>query len=405
MTKRRVLPYGRQSIDEADIAAVVEQLRSDWLTQGPAVGRFEEALCAMTGARHAVAVSSGTAALHLACLAAGIRPGDAGLTSDVTFVASANAMRYAGGEPFLVDVDPETGLLSLEALSARVAELGRSGRPPRAIIPVDLAGAVCDLPEVARLASGCGAVVIEDAAHALGATYEHEGRTYAAASCAHSSMAILSFHPVKHIATGEGGAITTNDDRLHRALVDLRSHGITKDPARLERNEGPWWYEQHALGFNYRITDIQCALGVSQARRLPAFLARRRAIAARYDAAFSAPGLRDQVVPLRVRKGTTSAYHLYVIHLRPRPGETLAGVAARRLALYQHLRTEDIAPQVHYIPVHRQPDFARHGLGKGEFPGAERYYAGCLSLPMYPSLEDADVDRVVLAVQRGLERT
>ncbi|HZU82953.1 MAG TPA: UDP-4-amino-4,6-dideoxy-N-acetyl-beta-L-altrosamine transaminase [Polyangiaceae bacterium] len=399
-----VLPYGRQSIDDDDVAAVVEQLRSDWLTQGPTVGRFEEALCAITGARHGVAVANGTAALHIACLAAGVRTGDVGVTSDITFVASANCVRYAGGEPSLVDVEPETGLLSVSALESRIAELGRAGRTTKVILPVDLAGSVADLPAVARVAQRAGACVIEDAAHSLGATYEHEGTTFRAASCAHSTMAILSFHPVKHITTGEGGAVMTNDDGLYRELLDLRTHGITKDPSRLEANEGPWWYEQRRLGFNYRITDLQCALGLRQARRLPAFLARRREIAARYDAAFSSGDLRLQMTPLRVPSRTRSAYHLYVVQVRARAGEGLAEVAERRRALFLHLRARGIAPQVHYIPIHRQPDFVRSGFARGDFAGAERYYAGCISLPMFPAMTDADVDRVIEAVREGAPR-
>jgi perosamine synthetase len=404
MVKPPVLPYGRQWIDDDDVAAVVEQLKSDWLTQGPTVGRFEETLCGVTGARYAVAVASGTAALHLACLAAGVGSGDMGITSDVTFVASANCIRYVGGNPVLVDVSPETGLISVAKLDTRMAELAFAGETVKVIIPVDLAGTVADLPAVARIADRAGAVVIEDAAHALGATYEHEGRTYRAASCAHSTMAILSFHPVKHIATGEGGAITTNEESLYRKLVELRTHGITKDPGRLEKNEGPWWYEQQTLGFNYRITDLQCALGNSQARRLPEFLARRRAIAARYDAEFATDELKRDVGPLRVPERTLSAYHLYVVQLRPKEGENLASVAARRLALFLHLRSQGIAPQVHYIPLHRQPDFVRNGFAHGDFPGAERYYAGCISLPMFPAMTEGDVDHVVATVKEGVRR-
>jgi dTDP-4-amino-4,6-dideoxygalactose transaminase len=266
------------------------------------------------------------------------------------------------------------------------------------IVPVDMTGSVADLPRIRRIADKAGAIVIEDAAHALGATYTDGGRTFSAACGVHAQMAILSFHPVKHVTTGEGGAITTNDEGLYRALLDLRTHGITKDPGRLTRNDGPWYYEQQTLGFNYRITDVQCALGTSQMKKLARFLARRREIAARYDAAFAQSA--GAVAPLGVPPGVSHAYHLYVLRLVPRSGESLASVAERRLALFMALREDGIAPQVHYIPVHRQPDFERAAMSGGSFPGAEVYYAGCLSLPMFPAMTDDDVDRVIAAVRR-----
>ena len=391
----KVLPYGRQWIDDDDVLAVTAQLRDDWLTQGPTVAAFERALCAITGARYAVAVSSGTAALHLAVLAAGLGLGDVGLVPDITFVATANALRYAAARPVLVDVDPDTALVSLDALEAACVE-----HRPKALLPVSFAGSVPDLARVRRLASKTSAVVIEDAAHSLGATYEVDGRTHRSGSCAHTDMAILSFHPVKHLTTGEGGAITTNDDALYRKLCDLRTHGITKDPARLSRNDGPWYYEQQTLGFNYRITDLQCALGVSQAKKLERFVARRREIAARYDGIFRREG---KVLPLAVPAGVASSHHLYVVRVPAGRGETLDGVGARRKALFLELRERGIAPQVHYIPVHFQPDFREHGLSGGTFSGAERYYAGCLSLPMYPALSDEEVDFVAQTVLRSVD--
>lgn len=396
------LPYGRQQIDEDDIAAVVAQLRGDWLTQGPTVRRFEEALEGLTGARHAVAVASGTAALHLACLAAGVGPGDTGITSTITFVASANAIRYAGGKAVLADVDPTTGLVDLASLKTRAEELTRIGHKPKVLIPVDFAGGTADLPAIRALADGLGAVVIEDAAHSLGATYTHEGQTFRAASGVHAQMACLSFHPVKHITTGEGGAITTNDEGLYKELLELRTHGITKDSARLERNDGPWYYEQRSLGYHYRITDIACALGVSQAAKASRFVARRRELAARYDRAFAKAPFTGKVTPLAVRPGVLSAYHLYVLRLVPGAGEGSADVLARRKALFHRLRDDGILAQVHYIPVHHQPDFRRAGMAGGSFPGAEALYAGCISLPLFPAMADGDVDRVVESIARNL---
>lgn len=380
-----MIPYGKQYVDDADVAAVTEQLRSDWLTQGPTVAKFEAALAEITGAKHVIAVANGTAALHLACLAAEVREGSVGMTADITFAASANCIRYCGGRVRLVDVDPETALISIPALEAAVR-----AEKPRVIIPVDLSGSVADLPAVQRIANEVGAIVIEDAAHSLGAEYTHEGRTYRAASCAHSTMAILSFHPVKHLTTGEGGAITTNDDALADRLRLLRSHGITRDPAKLTRNDGPWYLEQQELGYNYRITDLQCALGVSQAAKLPGFLVRRREIAARYDAAFAR---LSNITPLRVPGGVTSAYHLYVIRF----GGSIEEATAMRKAAYMKLRDAGISPQVHYVPVHGHPDYARFVVGQ-TFPGADAYYAGCLSIPMYPALADDDVQRVIDAV-------
>lgn len=399
MSNEKPLPYGRQWIEDDDVAAVAEQLRDDWLTQGPTVAAFEQALASATGARFAVAVSSGTAALHIACLAAGVDRDAVGIAPDVTFVATANAIRYCGGEPALVDIDPETGLVSVAGLHRRVADLRQQGRHVSALLPVSFAGAVPDLPAIQVLARSVGALVIEDCAHALGATYQVGGVTFRAGSCAHADLATLSFHPVKHITTGEGGAVTTNDEALYRKLCDLRSHGITKDPARLRQNDGPWYYEQLALGFNYRLTDIQSALGLSQLKKLAHFVDRRRELARRYDRNLRAPELAARFSPLRVPDGVASAYHLYVIRIVAQAGEALDAIAARRLQLFLGLREAGIHCQVHYIPIHTQPDYEAAGFGGGAFPGALAYYASCISLPLFPAMADTDVDRVIEALR------
>jgi len=386
-----VLPYGRQCVDEDDIAAVVEVLRGDWMTTGPAVAEFERQLAEVCGAKHAVAVSNGTAALHLAALAAGVGPGDYGITSPITFVASANCIAYCGGTPGFADVDPRTITLDLEKLDAACRR-----RAPKVIIPVDFGGLPAELPVIRAIAQRYGALVIEDAAHALGATYTHEGAEYRAGSCAHTDMAILSFHPVKHIATGEGGAILTNDPVLCRKLQDLRTHGIHKDPARLTRNDGPWYYEQSDLGFNYRITDFQCALGVSQLRKLPAFIERRREIVRQYGELLA--DLAEEAELLTETPGKRSSYHLMVARVR--------GGAERRRRVFDELAARAIRPQVHYIPVHLQPWYReQYGFREGDFPAAEDYYAGCISLPLFPKMTDSDVERSAGALRAALLET
>jgi perosamine synthetase len=382
------LPYGRQCLEEDDREAVLRVLSGDWLTQGPAVGAFEEALAESCGARHAVAVSSGTAALHLACLAAGVGPGDFGITSPITFVASANCVAYCGGIPGFADIDSRTACLDPAALDELCAR-----RRPKVIIPVDFAGQPADLPAIQAVARRYGAVVIEDAAHALGAGYEHKGRWYKAGSCAHTDLAIFSFHPVKHITTGEGGAILTNSPELHSMLLRLRTHGVTRDAALLTRNDGPWYYEQHDLGYHYRITDIQCALGLSQLRKLDRFVERRRALVERYRQALT--DLRDDLTLLLEEPGKRSSYHLLVARIE--------GGAGRRRRVFDSLAARNIRCQVHYIPVHLQPWYQQHlGTREGDFPRAEAYYAGCVSLPLFPAMSDGDVDRVSCALRAVL---
>jgi perosamine synthetase len=388
MSSPSPLPYARQWVDEDDVRAVIDVLRGDWLTQGPAVAAFERALADFCGVRYAVAVSSGTAALHLACLAAGVGPGDVGITSPITFVASANCIAYCGGSPAFVDVDPRTSTIDPSAL-----ETACRRQAPKVVIPVDFAGQPADLPAIYCIAHEHGARVIEDAAHSLGATYQHQGKEYRAGSCVHADLATLSFHPVKHITTGEGGAVLTNDEALYRRLLDLRTHGITKDPSLLTHDEGPWYYEQHELGFNYRITDLQCALGLSQLRKIGSFIERRRELVQRYRSLLAD---REDVRLLTEIPGRRSSYHLLVAQLQ--------GGSQRRRTVFERLQKAGIRAQVHYIPVHLQPWYRSHfGYQQGDFPQAEAYYAGCLSLPLFPRMSDADVQRSVTALQHALD--
>lgn len=382
------IPYGRQDIDEADIAAVVEALRSDFITQGPAVPRFEAAVAAYCGVPHAAAVSNGTAALHVACLALGVGPGDLVWTSPISFVASANCARYCGADVDFVDVDPETANLSVGALEEKLRAAKRANRLPKVLIPVHMGGAPCDLEPIARLAREHGVAVVEDASHALGAEY-HGGRI---GSGAHSDLTVLSFHPVKMITTAEGGMLTTRSAALRERIELFRSHGVTREAKLLEREGiGGWYYEQAVLGYNYRITDLQAALGASQMRRLDAFLARRRAIAARYRELL-APLVPAQLALQEELPGAVSSYHLFLVRLRE-------GGPGRR-AVYDGLHAAGIRANVHYIPIHTQPYYRELGFKPGMFPGAERYYAGCLTLPVFPRLTDAEQDHVVATLSR-----
>ena len=385
------LPYGRQLIDDDDVDAVVRVLRSPFLTQGPAIASFEKAVAEYVGARHAVAVASGTAALHLACLAGGLTNGDTAVTSPITFLATANAVVYTGARPLFCDVDQESVNLSPGTLD----ELLRRQKNVRAVLPVHYAGAPCAMADIRATAKKAGALVIEDAAHALGATYPDGGRV---GNGAHSDMTIFSFHPVKLIAAGEGGMIVTNSDALYERLLRLRNHGIYKGETENRSREmaftdgkiNPWYYEMQDLGFHYRMTDIQAALGQSQFKKIGRFLDRRRALVRRYDAAFA--GLRF-ARPTQTALRSFSAHHLYVLRIN------FDALGRSRAAVMETLKDAGVGTQVHYIPVHLQPFYARFGFKAGDFPQAEAFYRQALTLPLYPALADVEQDRVIAAVR------
>ena len=372
-----LLPYGRQSLDDEDIQSVVEVLKSDWLTTGPKVGEFEERFAEWVGAKHAVSFSSGTAALHAAAFAAGLQSGDEAVTTPMTFCATANCVLYQGATPVFADVSADT--LNLDPQEAAKKISART----KAIIAVDYAGHPADLTALRELAAKHGLVLIEDACHALGA--EYLGQRVGGIA----DMTVFSFHPVKHLATGEGGMVTTNDAKLAETLRRFRNHGISSE-ARQRQESGQWFYEMVLLGFNYRLTDIACALGISQLEKLEANLARRRAIAARYTRAFcDLPGI---MVPA-VRDGANPAWHLYPI--RPK----LEALSAGRTEIFRALRAENLGVNVHYIPVHQHPYYReRFGYKGGEYPVAEDAYERLISLPMFHAMTDQDAEDVVAAV-------
>ena len=381
----RTIPYARQSVDDSDVDAVIRVLRGDWLTQGPAIDAFEAEVARRCGARYAVAVSNGTAALHLACLALGMAPGRSLWTSPNTFVASANCARYCGAGVGFVDIDARSLNLDPAALEEKLSQAERAGSLPAALVPVHFGGQPCDMPAIGRLARRHGIAVIEDASHALGASFAGEPT----GACAHSDITVLSFHPVKIITSAEGGMALTNREDLYRALLRLRTHGITRDPGQMEGTpDGPWYYEQGELGYNYRITDLQAALGLSQMARLDAFLARRAALAARYEELLQGLPLRTQWQHPRAR----SAWHLYPVCLDE-------ALWPRHREIFEALRARGILVNLHYIPVHLQPYYRRLGFSPGDFPRAEAYYRGALSLPMYADLTDDAQDEVVDALR------
>lgn len=381
-----MIPYGRQNINEADIEAVIEVLHSDWLTQGPTVERFEQQVAAYCGAKFAVAVNSATSALHIACLAAGLQPEEHLWTSPNTFVASANCALYCGARPDFVDIDLHVYNLDVASLEDKLKQADRAGTVPRIVLPVHFAGQSCDMEQIAALAERYGFTVIEDASHALGGRYRHSR----IGSCEFSAMTVFSFHPVKIITTGEGGMVVTNNSALYEKLLRLRSHGITRNPALMTaESHGPWYYEQIELGFNYRLTDIQAALGVSQLARLDNFVARRHRLAQRYDEELKGLPL---LLPWR-HPDDYSALHLYVVRVDSR----LSGKSRRQV--FEELRSAGINVNLHYIPVHMQPYYRQLGFSPGDFPRAEAYYDEALTLPLYPGLAEVDQDRIVSSLR------
>lgn len=390
-SSRGVVPYGRQDITEEDIEAVAAVLRSDFLTQGPLVPRFEEAIAKWVGATYAVASNSATSSLHLACLALGVSPGDRVWTSPVTFVASANCARYCGADIDFVDIDPRSYNMSVTALAKKLVVAERDGILPKVVIPVHLAGQPADMAAIHELSRRYGFSIIEDASHAIGGRYRDEP----IGNCRYSDITVFSFHPVKIITTGEGGMALTNDAALARRMARLNSHGITRDVTEMTAaSDGPWYYQQIELGYNYRITDIQAALGLSQLDRLEDYVARRHALAARYDSL-----LRDLpvVTPWRDPQDY-SGFHLYIIRLR------LDEISISHREVFERLRQAGVLVNLHYIPIYRQPDFARYGFRREDFPEAERYYAEAITLPLFPMLTDEDQDFVVETLRDVLAR-
>lgn len=393
------LPYGRQKIDEDDIAAVVAVLRGDWLTGGPSVGAFEKSLASYVGAKYSVSCSSGTAALHLAALALGLGPGDAVVVPSLTFLATANAVRFVGAEVIFADVDPENGLMGPIELNNALEKA--KDKNIKAVFPVHLNGQCSDLDEIHAIASKHGMAVVEDACHALGTVYTSSstGELVHVGECRHGGMVVFSFHPVKTIAMGEGGAVMTRGEDLAQSLRSLRNHGMTNAPETFVNRDlafdsqgrpHPWYYEMPEIGYNYRASDIHCALGLSQLGKLDDFIEARRALVDRYDQALSSMG--PVVRPIRRVTGCSPGWHLYVVLI----DFALAGIS--RAELMRSLREQNIGTQVHYLPVHQQPYYRRR-YGLQDLPGADAYYAAALSLPLFPSMTDNDVYRVVDALK------
>jgi UDP-4-amino-4,6-dideoxy-N-acetyl-beta-L-altrosamine transaminase len=380
-----MIPYGRQDISDADIQAVVDVLRSDYLTQGPAVPAFEKSVTDYCGAQHGVAVNSATSALHIACLALDVGPGDVVWTTPITFVASANCALYCGASVDFVDIDSRTYNLSVERLAEKLAHAEKIGKLPKVVIPVHLCGQPCDMVGIHALSQQYGFKIIEDASHAIGGKCRGEP----IGNCRYSDITVFSFHPVKIITPAEGGMAMTNDAQLAKSMQLLRSHGITRDVNEMTHApDGPWYYQQIDLGFNYRMTDMQAALGLSQMQRLGEFVTRRHVIAKRYDQLLADLPL---ITPTQ-HADSYSGLHLYVIRL------TLEEIGKTHRQVFEALRAAGIAVNLHYIPVYRQPYYKRLGFKAGHCPEAELYYAEAISLPMYPGLTEAQQDKVIEAL-------
>ncbi|UCH71945.1 MAG: UDP-4-amino-4,6-dideoxy-N-acetyl-beta-L-altrosamine transaminase [Thermoplasmatales archaeon] len=367
----KTIPYGHQCIDEKDINEVTKVLRSDWITQGSKIEEFEKSVSQYTGAKYAVAVSSGTAALHIAAIAAGIKKGDEVITTPLTFVASSNCVLYCGGKPVFTDIETQVPNIDPRDVKRKIT------KKTKALIPVDYSGHPCELDEIYEIAKKENLVVIEDAAHGLGAKF----RDTKIGSCKLSDMTILSFHPVKHITTGEGGMVLTNDKEMYDKLIKLRNHGNTKN--NLKRNEGPWFYEQQMLGFNYRITDFQCALGLSQLKKLNDFVKKRRKIVETYNKEIKNPNLIKLPVE---KKYCKSSWHLYYIQIKS-PG--------KRKQIFEKLRAKNIGCQVHYIPVYLHPYYQDIGYRRGLCPNAEGFYKKVISIPLFPTMKNSEIDYIV----------
>ena len=385
----QTIPYGRQDITQADIDAVVAVLKSDFLTQGPMVPKFEQAVASHCGAKHALAVNSATSALHIACMALGVGPGDWLWTSPVTFVASANCALYCGAQVDFVDIDPRTYNLCPQALAAKLELAERAGKLPKVVVPVHLCGQPCDMQAIHALAQRYGFKIIEDASHAIGGRYQDQP----IGNSQYSDITVFSFHPVKIITTAEGGMCMTNDDALANKMALARSHGITRDPAQMTHaSDGPWYYQQIALGYNYRMTELQAALGVSQMERLDAFVTRRHQLARRYDALLAALPV---TAPWQ-HPDSYSGLHLYPIRLQ------LDKTTQSHLQVFESLRAQGIGVNLHYIPVHTQPYYAQMGFKPEDYPQAQAYYSEAISLPMYQNLTDEQQDQVIAALSKAL---
>jgi UDP-4-amino-4,6-dideoxy-N-acetyl-beta-L-altrosamine transaminase len=373
-----VIPYGKQSISKADINAVVKVLNSDFLTQGPVVPKFEQELEDYTGANHAIAVNSCTSALHIACMSLGLGPGDILWTSPISFVASANCALYCGAKVEFVDIDIDTALMSVSALKSMLQRAKKNGKLPKIVVPVHFAGQSCDMQEISLLSKEYGFSIIEDAAHAIGGDYQNEK----IGCCKYSDITVFSFHPVKIITSGEGGALLTNNNFLSKKIQLYRSHGITRDSGQMKsQNIEPWYYEQIALGYNYRMTDLQAALGVSQLNSIDQFISKRAEIANFYDNSFSG----SNAIPLKVKNDRSSSNHLYVL----RVNDDL------RRNLYDKLIQAGIGANVHYIPIYKQPYFDTMGFKVADFPNSEKYYRTCITIPIHPNLENTELNLIV----------